>query len=208
MSTDLDPDHRLPFQLALVAAIEKLKHDLPCCPNCDWWAPGREVCSRGERERSTARPCHRVWLRSIRVRDSLLMLCKRCKADKPLTEFYKNKSKPSGYGEWCKDCGKEYKRDRYVPAVADVPVYAVSRIDHIREAKNVPCHDCGQSYHYCVMDFDHRGDEQKIFDISRGSSSREALILEIAKCDVVCANCHRLRTWNRKMRLREKNAIS
>ena len=47
MSTDLDPNHKLPYQRALESAIEKLKHDLPCCINCDWWTAGREVCTLG-----------------------------------------------------------------------------------------------------------------------------------------------------------------
>lgn len=64
----------------------------------------------------------------------------------------------------------------------------------IREAKAVPCADCGQRYPYYVMDFDHR--EDKVIIVSklpeRGSVAK--LLAEIAKCDVVCANCHRERT--------------
>jgi hypothetical protein len=45
--TELDPKHKLPFQKALEYAIEKLKHDLPCCPNCEWWTESRELCTLG-----------------------------------------------------------------------------------------------------------------------------------------------------------------
>ena len=64
----------------------------------------------------------------------------------------------------------------------------------IREAKSAPCSDCGVSYPYYVMDFDHvRG--QKAFTIGRGinSASVEQVRAEIEKCDIVCANCHRIR---------------
>ena len=45
------------------------------------------------------------------------------------------------------------------------------------------------------MDFDHRDPSKKSFTISRAMlKSRQALLTEVAKCDVVCANCHRLRT--------------
>lgn len=64
----------------------------------------------------------------------------------------------------------------------------------IRDAKKKPCADCGQSYPFYVMDFDHQKD--KLFNIGKASCcSVETLQREIAKCDVVCANCHRIRTF-------------
>lgn len=67
----------------------------------------------------------------------------------------------------------------------------------IREVKSKPCADCGVSYPYFVMDFDHRDDKQ--FTISRPTSYHNIgqLMAEIAKCDIVCANCHRIRTHSR-----------
>jgi predicted HNH restriction endonuclease len=51
------------------------------------------------------------------------------------------------------------------------------------------------------MDFDHRPGETKAFEISQmlGKVSMETLEAEIAKCDIVCANCHRIRTHRRKL---------
>lgn len=69
----------------------------------------------------------------------------------------------------------------------------------ITERKNIPCVDCKQSYPFYVMDFDHvRG--TKLFAISSQLDyvSLETLLKEIAKCEVVCANCHRIRTFTRK----------
>ena len=68
----------------------------------------------------------------------------------------------------------------------------------IRALKDQPCVDCGGVFHYCVMDFDHvKGD--KSFDVSTVVQMRgiNVIMNEIAKCDVVCANCHRLREWRR-----------
>lgn len=70
----------------------------------------------------------------------------------------------------------------------------------IQETKTVDaCMDCGIHYPYYVMDFDHRPGTTKLFTISDTSSikSLEALIEEMAKCDIVCSNCHRHRTWER-----------
>lgn len=50
-----------------------------------------------------------------------------------------------------------------------------------------------------VMDFDHRPGEVKLFGINSAASRRARHLLEaeIAKCDLVCANCHRIRTRSR-----------
>ena len=57
--------------------------------------------------------------------------------------------------------------------------------------------DCGLHPEYPqVLEFDHRPEEDKRFHISdrMASGTMEDLIAEIAKCDIVCANCHRIRT--------------
>ena len=70
----------------------------------------------------------------------------------------------------------------------------------ILEVKSVPCMDCNGTFISFAMDFDRRDGEQKEFNISeawhRGIPIAR-VIKEIAKCDVVCATCHRIRTWNR-----------
>ena len=68
----------------------------------------------------------------------------------------------------------------------------------VAEAKDKPCADCGVSYPKQVMDFDHRPDTPRngahpISYMVHQTPSDERLRAEIAKCDVVCANCHRLR---------------
>ena len=68
----------------------------------------------------------------------------------------------------------------------------------VRAAKDHPCADCGVAYPYFVMDLDHVGDD-KVMIVSKlvnfGSTSR--VLAELAKCEAVCANCHRVRTWRR-----------
>jgi hypothetical protein len=85
----------------------------------------------------------------------------------------------------------------------------------VREAKAGPCADCGLSWPYYVMHFDHvRGD--KLFNIGKISSiahgvSERRLRAEIAKCDLVCSNCHLIRhagdctTDEQKAKLAEHN---
>ena len=63
-----------------------------------------------------------------------------------------------------------------------------------------PCKDCGNSYPYYVMDFDHLDGYTKVREINYLSSTGRigALKKELVKCEVVCANCHRIRTHTRQ----------
>lgn len=62
-----------------------------------------------------------------------------------------------------------------------------------------PCLDCGVSYPHYVMDFDHRNPSEKTKEVTNivTSNSWKKLFAEIEKCDIVCSNCHRERTWGR-----------
>jgi 5-methylcytosine-specific restriction endonuclease McrA len=65
----------------------------------------------------------------------------------------------------------------------------------VRQLKSGPCVDCGIAYPYYVMQFDHVSDD-KLHNISRlmTSGSNRKLLAEIAKCELVCSNCHAVRT--------------
>ena len=72
-------------------------------------------------------------------------------------------------------------------------------VHSIKEAS--PCKDCGKSYPYYVMDFDHLDGYTKVREINYLSSTGRigALKKELVKCEVVCANCHRIRTHERQL---------
>jgi hypothetical protein len=60
------------------------------------------------------------------------------------------------------------------------------------------CVDCGYNEHVFVLQFDHvRG--EKLFNVSIGCYKRgwAAIMEEVAKCEVVCANCHLVRSATR-----------
>src|SRR5258705_499129 len=62
--------------------------------------------------------------------------------------------------------------------------------------KNKPCVDCGIKYPPHVMDWDHVSGVKR-FNLGNARQRyghlgiREQILVEIAKCDLVCANCHR-----------------
>lgn len=129
------------------------------------------------------------------------MECSTCKLDKPEEDFYWRQPGKRRRGQ-CKECEKKYrsryKKQAYVRKQSmeywrNKPAVVASN-----NAKDTPCMDCGVQYPTCVMDFDHRPGEVKSFGIGQSKRSLEETLLEIAKCDVVCSNCHRLRTAARR----------
>ena len=84
-------------------------------------------------------------------------------------------------------------------AAAAKAVHRARVREHLTAAKDVPCADCGHRYPHYVMQFDHvRG--VKLFNLGDAAATGKTLKRideEIAKCDVVCANCHAARTWLR-----------
>jgi len=62
------------------------------------------------------------------------------------------------------------------------------------QLKNKPCSRCGGTFPPYVMDWHHRDPSQKKFPLNAGNLTRteESILAEVAKCDLLCANCHRI----------------
>lgn len=74
-----------------------------------------------------------------------------------------------------------------------------------KRKSETPCADCKQFYHYTQMDFDHLESSEKVSSIANmigQTRSLESIETEIAKCELVCANCHRLRHYHRRVKLK------
>lgn len=72
---------------------------------------------------------------------------------------------------------------------------------HIRKYKESRgCADCGEKYPFYVLQLDHLPGQEKKFNVSDLSKiySMAKLEEELAKCEVVCANCHAKRTYERR----------
>lgn len=74
------------------------------------------------------------------------------------------------------------------------------RKELVLAAKAAPCADCHGTFPAYAMDLDHvpeRG--PKLFELSRLAGwTLEQVQAELAKCDAVCAVCHRIRTHKRR----------
>jgi hypothetical protein len=134
--------------------------------------------------------------------------CPRCGELKSPSEFgARRPGRDATYlRAYCRPCYKRiyqeyYKKNKAVFIQRADRFHAVIR-DLLHTAKEKPCADCGRSFPYYVMEFDHREGETKCLNIADVMGpcrvGKKRLLAEITKCDVVCANCHRERTYQRK----------
>lgn len=110
-----------------------------------------------------------------------------------LARYVKDRDKRlAGHKRW---------RTKNVVRAYEISRRVLARIDAIKNAN--PCMDCQVSFPPECMDFDHRPGVDKIDGVGHLTACRASwarIEAEMAKCDLVCANCHRIRT---KMRLLE-----
>lgn len=124
-------------------------------------------------------------------------VCSKCGQREALAKF-----------AWCAACRKEYDAARYRSkrelrcAQIKAHIRAVQQeIAAIKEA--TPCVDCGFSFPACAMSFDHlpgTGKVANISDLAKNGCRTQAL-REIEKCELVCLNCHAIRTDSRYLRV-------
>lgn len=127
--------------------------------------------------------------------------CTGCNVWKPEDAFnWQNKSKGTRQAK-CKSCKSEYAKARWASGDIKESNYEskARRVERAREAiweilSKSACADCGET-NPVVLEFDHLGDKFK--NVSAMVSSNygvEAIKKEMNKCEVVCANHHRIRT--------------
>ncbi len=104
----------------------------------------------------------------------------------------------SGRSKWCTGCKNEWARNNKDRVDAQKRAYTARFVQKRDELKNQPCADCGRRYHPRLMDFDHLVVGSKTRVIGRMRANVQALVEEIAKCELVCVMCHRARTQLRR----------
>lgn len=136
---------------------------------------------------------------------SAMRHCSMCEAIKPVSAFHR---RGNGYQRWCKQCRKAYDAayhgGRREIRMAQKRVRIAQLVAWMRALKDRPCADCGGRFHPAAMAFDHLPGMPKRLDIAtlvlKGSVGLART--EIAKCEVVCANCHAVRTFDRREQVR------
>jgi hypothetical protein len=112
--------------------------------------------------------------------------CSRCKKIKPPQEFKRATGRTTSFGKlgsYCCQCRAEY-RIEYTKKVK------LRAIDYLG-GKCQRCDATPQDLHPACFEFHHREQYDKEFNVSDGKSWAK-VIVELAKCDLLCANCHRI----------------
>ena len=139
-----------------------------------------------------------------------LYRCAICHLFKTASEFHNSRT---GEYTYCRDCRNAYDRQYYAER-GRAPRLARQRtaIDAAREWMNaikadVPCADCGGTFPVFVMHWDHLPGFEKLGDVSTmlAHRARNAILEELRKCELVCANCHVMRTVERARGARRRN---
>lgn len=133
-----------------------------------------------------------------------MKVCSGCKKSLPLDRFGKNNAKPDGKQGACRECRKQYNKKYYKktkdihnPKRAERRDWAKAEAQKFVLSKLDECVDCGVEDKR-VLEFDHLRD--KFMDISsmmKTGYSIKKISQEIDKCEVVCRNCHAIRTSER-----------
>ena len=134
----------------------------------------------------------------------------RCHKLKPVEDFAWRRKRKDQRDSLCRPCrsayGKEHyeaNKQRYIDQAA-----IVSRRRRLERTRwlieffeSHPCADCGEA-DPIVLEFDHLGN--KAFNLGTELHDRnwDSVLAEIAKCEVVCSNCHRRRTARQRGALR------
>lgn len=98
---------------------------------------------------------------------------------------------------------KEYRRRHYEKDPERTKAKVRARKEALRAEvevlKAAPCTDCGRTFPPECMDFDHIDATSKTLDVGTlvCNGGRQRVLAEIAKCELVCACCHRIRTRKR-----------
>ena len=129
------------------------------------------------------------------------MICSKCKEEKDILQFNKSKHTKKGYQSWCRICKNKKENEWYHKKVENKQKRQKQVLDRIRNNKKLvidyfggKCNDCGGVFHPSVYDLHHRNPEEKDNNFKTMlHRSWNKIIKEIEKCDLLCANCHRIR---------------
>lgn len=135
------------------------------------------------------------------------MKCSKCKKNKRNKAFcYRNKA-TGKKSSTCDTCRRKYRKKYYEGHKVEGKLYSTHSSIRIKNRnrqyvwdylKERSCVDCGIS-NPIVLEFDHKEGSKKVANVSMmmNGHSIANILAEIEKCEIRCANCHRIKTAER-----------
>lgn len=132
--------------------------------------------------------------------------CASCLQNKPLSEFHRERATKDGFYAYCKSCQLIANKKHRIKNIERYRMLARERVAKSRNKKKFlyceflsqhECIDCKEN-NILVLEPDHL--ENKRYNISTmlgGAMKWETVAEELAKCEIVCRNCHIIRTHKR-----------
>ncbi len=127
-------------------------------------------------------------------------ICGICKRELPKTlEFFASRKgvRKIRFQGNCRDCQKQYRKDHYYN---NKEKYLKKASKYRKDfyiwfhdiKKKLKCEECNEN-RYWVLDFHHLDptEKEESLTVLVQRSSKENVLKEIAKCKVLCSNCHR-----------------
>ena len=108
--------------------------------------------------------------------------CTKCNKEKDSLYFHRNKARPNGLQAECKSCQLDTNRNN-----------SVNKKLKMMEYKGGKCQRCNGIFDPEVFEFHHRNPKEKEYQPRAMQYWKwEKIVPELDKCDMLCANCHRI----------------
>lgn len=131
--------------------------------------------------------------------------CTNCQTEKDISEFRPNKTKKDGYQHYCGECDRNFQQQWYrknkerlvnKAKISNKRNNANMHIFMLDFLQGKSCLRCGED-NILVLEFDHLKDKK--FQLSSmANRSKNQVIEEISKCQILCANCHKIKTHEQR----------
>lgn len=127
--------------------------------------------------------------------------CRVCKEVKPITDFHPNKQCKQGVVGTCRTCSRvriaDWYKSKRKERQDDANLRNRTKKQMAVDLFGGVCFDCKQSYPNCVFQFHHLDPGSKDFNPSYAmANGLTKMWKELAKCVMLCANCHIIRHDN------------
>jgi len=127
--------------------------------------------------------------------------CNRCSKEKPISDFSVRRASPDGLCGDCKLCAvekqkKQYRNNKKYYLDRNREIRSKNREKYRETKEGKPCAHCGGLFPQVCMDYDHIDPKTKKLCVAQmlGYSWKD-IEKEISKCELICSNCHRIKTY-------------